>query len=154
SVTYDVSGASSLAPFTSDELQQLVRMNSPLYDRTGLNVFSQELRVASNGTQMFDWLLGGFFQHVDRRYGQDLPTPGYDAFSRTRDPGVFGFPDSAATGAPPDTPFYSDLSYRLKQYAVFGEATWHMTNQWALTAGLRYYKFTEDKNLYFAGVFS
>jgi iron complex outermembrane receptor protein len=154
SVTYDVSGASSLAPFTSPELQSLVRMNSPLYDRTGLNVISQEVRVASNGSQNIDWLAGGFFQHVDRHYGQDLPTPGYDAFSRTLPLGVFGFPDSAATGAPADTPFYSDLSYRLKQYAAFGEATWHLTNQWALTGGLRYYKFTEDKNLYFAGVFS
>jgi iron complex outermembrane recepter protein len=153
SVTYDVAGTSSLKP-TPAEVQDLVRMNSPLYDRTGLNVFSQELRVSSNGTEAVDWLVGGFFQHVDRHYGQDLPTPGYDAFSRTLPLAVFGFPDSAATGAPPDTPFYSDLSYRLKQYAAFGEATWHVTNQWALTAGLRYYKFTEDKNLYFAGVFS
>jgi iron complex outermembrane receptor protein len=153
SVTYDVSSLSSLNP-TPPEVQQLVRMNSPLYDRTGLNVFSQEIRLASNGAGPLDWLVGGFFQHVDRHYGQDLPTPGYDAFSRTLPLGVFGFPDSAATGAPPDTPFYSDLSYSLKQYAAFGEATWHMTRQWALTGGLRYYKFTEDKNLYFAGVFS
>jgi len=29
-----------------------------------------------------------------------------------------------------------------------------MTSQWALTAGLRYYKFTEDKDLLFAGAFS
>jgi iron complex outermembrane recepter protein len=154
SVTYDVSGFSSLAPFTSPELQQLVRINSPLYDRTKLNVISEEVRLASNGTQTIDWLIGGFFQRVDRHYGQDLPTPGYDAFSRTLPLAIFGFPDSVASGAPPDTPFYSDLSYRLKQYAAFGEATWHMTNQWALTAGLRYYKFTEDKNLLFGGVFT
>jgi iron complex outermembrane recepter protein len=153
SVTNDVAGTSSLKP-TPAEVQQLVRINSPLYDRTGLNVISQELRVASNGSERIDWLLGGFFQHVDRHYGQDLPTPGYDAFSRTLPLADFGFPDSAATGAPPDTPFYSDLSYRLKQYAAFGEATWHFAPQWGLTAGLRYYKFTEDKDLYFAGVFS
>ena len=126
-------------------LQADVRLNSPLYDRTALNVVSEELRLASNGTQLIDWLVGGFFQHVDRHYGQDLPTPGYDA--------AVGIP-SASQGAPPDTPFYSDLSYTLKQYAAFGEATWHITNKWGLTAGLRYYKFTEDKNLLFAGLFS
>jgi len=126
--------------------QDAVRLDSPLYDRTGLNVISQELRVASNGAQLIDWLAGGFFQHVDRHYGQNLPTPGYDA--------LVGIP-SVSQGTPyPDTPFYSDLSYTLKQYAAFGEATWHMTSQWALTAGLRYYKFTEDKNLKFAGAFS
>jgi iron complex outermembrane recepter protein len=125
--------------------QASVRLTSPLYDRTGLNVFSQELRVASNGNEKVDWLAGGFFQHVDRHYGQNLPTPGYDA--------VVGAPSQDFGTPTADTPFYSDLSYRLKQYAAFGEATWHVTSQWALTAGLRYYKFTEDKNLLFAGAF-
>ena len=137
SVTYDALGIDNQAD---------VRLDSPLYDRTGLNVFSEEVRVASNGTQRIDWLVGGFFQHVDRHYGQDLPTPGYDA--------LVGAPSSFFGAPAADTPFYSDLSYRLKQYAAFGEATWHMTSQWALTAGLRYYKFTEDKNLLFAGVFA
>ena len=39
---------------------------------------SEELRFAS-ATAIPPWLVGGFFQHVGRRYGQDLPTPGYDA---------------------------------------------------------------------------
>src|ERR1700752_3681381 len=93
-----------------------VRTNPPLYDRTHLNVLSQEVRLASNGKQMIDWLVGGFYQHVGRRYGQDLPTPGYDALNAK-----FG---AAGLGsdplAPADTPFFSDLSYRLKQYAAFG----------------------------------
>jgi len=137
SVTYDALGIPD---------QDSVRISSPLYDRTGLNVVSEELRLSSNGTQTIDWLVGGFFQHVDRHYGQSLPTPGYDTF--------IGLP-STSFGAPTDDmPFYSDLSYRLKQYAAFGEATWHMTSQFALTAGLRYYKFNEDRDLVFGGAFS
>jgi len=125
--------------------QASVRLTSPLYDRTGLNVISQEVRVASNGNQNIDWLVGGFFQHVSRHYGQNLPTPGYDA--------LVGLPSQDFGTPTADTPFYSDLTYSLKQYAAFGEATWHATNQWALTAGLRYYKYTEDKNLLFGGAF-
>ena len=136
SVTFDALGIPD---------QASVRLNSPLYDRTGLNVISEEVRVASNGNTLIDWLVGGFFQHVDRHYGQSLPTPGYDA--------LVGAP-SSAFGAPADTPFYSDLSYTLKQYAAFGEANWHITHEWTLTGGLRYYKYTEDKNLLFAGVFA
>jgi iron complex outermembrane receptor protein len=143
SVTFDVGGSPAI-----------VRLNSPLYDRTKLNVFSEEVRLASNGNDQLQWLVGGFFQHVDRHYGQNLPTPGYDAFSRTLPVGDLSGADSAATDAPPDTPFFSNLSYRLKQYAAFGEATWHFTNQWALTGGLRYYKFNEDKDLLFGGVFA
>jgi iron complex outermembrane recepter protein len=122
-----------------------VRISSPLYDRTRLNVLSEELRIGSNGKSDLDWLVGGFFQHVGRRYGQDLPTPGYDALT--------GVPGSKLN-APPDTPFYSDLTYRLKQYAAFGEATYHLTAQWAVTAGLRYYKFNEDRLLNFGGYFA
>ena len=127
-----------------------VRTNSPLFDRTHLNVFSQELRLASNGRQTIDWLIGGFFQHVERRYGQDLPTPGYDALNAK-----YGFAVGPADPlAPADTPFFSDLSYKLKQYAAFTEETWHATDQFGITAGLRYYKFTEDRVLNFHGVFA
>jgi iron complex outermembrane receptor protein len=157
SVTYDVFG-----PVTSPPYPAGVRTNSPLYDRTHLNIISQELRLASNGNQAIDWLVGGFFQKVDRRYGQDLPTPGYDALNATTAawPGcptatpVCNFPLGPNPVGLVDTPFYSDISYQLKQYAAFGEATWHVTNQWALTAGLRYYKFNEDRVLNFNGVFA
>jgi iron complex outermembrane recepter protein len=122
-----------------------VRISSPLYDRTRLNVLSEELRIGSNGKSDLDWLVGGFFQHVGRRYGQSLPTPGYDALA--------GAPSSTFNNAPPDTPFYSDIVYRFKQYAAFGEATYHLTSQWALTGGLRFYKFNEERLLNFGGFF-
>ncbi|HZT04424.1 MAG TPA: TonB-dependent receptor [Steroidobacteraceae bacterium] len=126
-----------------------VRTNSPLYDRTHLNVISQEVRLASNGKQTIDWLVGGFFQHTGRRYGQSLPTPGYDALNAK-----FGNPLGTDPLAPPDMPFWSDISYKLRQYAAFGEGTWHATDQISLTAGLRYYKYDEDRVLNFHGVFS
>ena len=138
SVTYDVFGG-----------VPEVRISSPLYDRTHLNVLSQELRLASNGKSVVDWLVGGFFQHVGRRYGQSLPTPGYDALNAAN-----GFPLGPNPVGLSDTPFFSDITYRLKQYAAFGEATWHVTDQWALTGGARYYKYTEDRVLNFNGVFA
>ena len=148
SVTFDVFGDVSTPGNPAG-----VRTDSQLFDRTHLNVFSEEVRVASNGTQTIDWLAGAFFQHVGRRYGQDLPTPGYDALNAS-----FGFP----LGPNPsqigvlryDDPFFSDLSYRLKQYAAFGEGTWHVNDPFSVTAGLRYYKFSEDRFLNFDGVFT
>jgi iron complex outermembrane receptor protein len=125
-----------------------VRVNSPLFDRTRLNVTSEELRLSSNGKPTVDWLVGGFFQHVGRRYGQDLPTPGYDSFNAAA-----GFPLGPNPVGLVDTPFWSDLSYRLQQYAGFGEATWHITDQWGLTGGLRYYKYKESRIQTFNGVF-
>ncbi len=144
SVTFDVFGN----VFTPNNPAG-VRTNSGLYDRTHLNVLSQEVRFASNGKQTIDWLVGGFFQHVGRRYGQSLPTPGYDALNASKG-SPLGFDPLSAV----DNPFNSDLSYRLKQYAAFGEGTWHLSDQFGITGGLRYYKFNEDRVLNFHGVFA
>jgi iron complex outermembrane receptor protein len=78
-----------------------------------------------------------------------LPTPGYDALNAS-----FGNPLGTDPLAPPDTPFFSDISYSLRQYAAFGEATWHATDRLSVTGGVRYYKFDEDRVLNFHGVFS
>src|SRR5437764_6364403 len=51
-------------------------------------------------------------------------------------------------------PVLSDLHYNFKQSALFGEATYRFTDQWALTGGIRGFKFTEDKSVYFGGLFS
>jgi iron complex outermembrane recepter protein len=138
SVTYDVFGG-----------VPQVRISSPLYDHTHLNAFSEELRLASNGQTTIDWLVGGFFQHIGRRYGQDLPTPGYDALNAGA-----GFPLGPNPVGLVDTPFFSDITYRQDQYAAFGEATYHLTDQWGLTGGLRYYHYTEDRVLNLNGVFA
>ena len=138
SVTYQLGG-------TPDE----VRFNSPLHDTTNLKALSQELRLASSGEGKFEWLVGAFYQDIERDYGQDLPTPGYDAFL-TR----IGLPPSSGFNAPPDTPYYSTVDFDFKQMALFGEATVHFNDQWALTGGIRYYDFDEDRVLTFAGVFA
>ncbi len=126
-----------------------VRLNSPLYDVTSLKSFSQELRLASDGGGAFEWLVGAFYQDIDRDYGQNLPTPGYDALLVR-----LGLPTSAGFNAPPDTPYFSKVPYSFRQYAAFGEGTLHFNEQWSLTGGLRYYDFKEDRHLTFAGVFA
>jgi iron complex outermembrane receptor protein len=138
SVTIDLGG-------TADE----ARLDSPLVDATDLQVFSQELRLGSSGEGPFQWIAGAFYQQVDRKYGQTLLTPGYDALSQE----LIGA-DSSDFGSPPDTPFYSRLKYDFKQFALFGEATYRFSPEFALTGGLRYYDFNEDRTLTFAGLFA
>lgn len=144
SVTYDLTFGHATGYFPAE-----VRLNSPLIDSTDLQAFSQELRLASNGDGDLRWLVGAFYQTVDRDYGQNLPTPGYDAILLRR----FGV-DSSAFNAPPDTPYFSDLTYDFEQFALFGEATYEFGDQWSLTGGVRYYDFEEDRLLTFAGVFA
>lgn len=139
SVTYGSLGGDSAA----------VRLDSPLIDATDLQAFSQEVRLSSGQARSFEWVVGAFYQEIDRDYGQTLPTPGFDAFLISE-----GFPPSAGFNAPPDNPYYSSVPYEFSQMALFGEGTFHFSEQWSLTTGLRYYDFEEDRLLTFAGIFA
>ncbi len=126
-----------------------VRLNSPLIDTTQLKTFSQEVRLASDGGDAFEWLVGAFYQDIDREYGQNLPTPGYDQFLTSH-----GLPPSSGFNAPANTPYFSQVPFTFKQFAVFGEGTYRFSDQWSVTGGLRYYDFDEDRFLTFAGAFA
>jgi len=154
SVTFDLGAA---APATSAE----VRTNSPLIDATKVKVFTQELRFASDYDGSFQWVAGAFYSDIKRHYGQQLPTAAYDAIMRriyapvACPSGDQGCLDSVRLGAPvPDMPYYSDVPYDFKQFALFAETNFNLSERASLTVGGRYYDFNEDRNLVFGGVFS
>src|SRR5438045_1201460 len=148
---------SSITGGSIGQPEPVYSLNAPLYDATGggdpavpnrkpATTFTQELRLS--GTQnRFRWVLGGFYAHLNRDYGQDLPVTGFTAIS--------GIPSRSSidTLAPPDSLFFSKLSYKLDQFAAFGEGTVALTDQWDVIAGLRYYHFKEDKQQLFGGIF-
>ncbi len=126
---------------------------SNLVDTTDLDSVTQELRLSSNYEGPFQWVIGGFRSEVDRFYRQRLPTPGYDVFTDIR----FGAGTAAATtvaGFPGNSPYAANLPYDIRQTAVFGEATYNFTDQFAVTAGGRYYWFEEERDFVSSGLFS
>ena len=129
-----------------------VLLPSNLRDTTKVQSFTQELRLSSNGDGPFQWVLGGFYSNTDRDYAQRLPTPGYDAFTDAR----FGAGTSAgaANGFPLNSPYNADIVYDIEQKAVFGEASYMFGEQFTLTAGGRYYDFSEDRLFKSGGLFS
>jgi outer membrane receptor protein involved in Fe transport len=146
----------------------VAQLNSNLRDTTDLKSWSQELRLGSTGDGPFQWLLGGFYSKVNRDYAQRLPTPGYDnPFSQQAleglclagvpvfcsSPGVPITLNEAYNGFGPDSPYNADLPYDIKQKAVFGEASYDW-GQFKLTAGGRYYDFSETRDFISGGVFS
>jgi len=118
-------------------------LNAPLNDATTAKLWTEELRF-SGATNRVHWVGGGFYSHTDRDYGQDLPVIGFEDLS--------GIP-TRGLRAPKDSLFFSDLGYKLNQFALFGEATLSLTDEFSLTGGLRYYHFNEDKDQIFAGIF-
>ncbi|MGQ0590431.1 MAG: TonB-dependent receptor [Sphingosinicella sp.] len=130
-----------------------VLLPSNLVDTTDLETFSQELRLGSSQSGPLQWLVGIFYSEVDRFYRQRLPTPGYDAFTDA----TLGAGTAAATtraGFPANSPYASDLPYDIRQWAVFGEASYDITDRLTATAGGRYYDFREERRFTSSGLFS
>lgn len=130
-----------------------VLLPSNLVDTTDLETFTQELRLASSNSGPFQWLVGAFYSKVDRFYRQRLPTPGYDAFTDA----TLGAGTAAATtraGFPANSPYAADLPYDIRQTAIFGEASYAFSPSFTVTAGGRYYDFSEERRFTSSGLFS
>ncbi|HEX6537337.1 MAG TPA: TonB-dependent receptor [Gemmatimonadaceae bacterium] len=124
--------------------EDVYTLNAPLDDKTNVKVWAQELRLAGGGDRV-RWLLGGFFSHNKRAYGQSLIVSGFEAAS--------GIP-TRGLRAQRDELFFSDLDYTRKQADAFGETTVSVTDRLDLTGGLRYYHFDEDRTQIFDGIFT
>jgi len=131
------------------------RLTSNLRDTTKLKQWTQEARLSSTGDGPFQWLVGGFYSKVDRKYAQRLPTPGSDVFGQmfldVIAPGVDI--SELRNGFPADSPYNADLPYDIRQAAAFGEGTYDW-GTFKLTAGARYYKFKEERDFVSGGIFS
>jgi len=123
--------------------ERVYTLDSPLDDATTAKVWTQELRLAG-GKDRFRWVAGGFYANTKRDYDQNLRVPGFEAAS--------GIP-TRGLRAPKDVLFFSDLGYKLDQFAVFGEGTLSVSDRFNLTGGLRYYDFSEDRDQVFDGIF-
>lgn len=130
-----------------------VLLPSNLRDTSTIQQFTQEARFASDYESPLQWLVGAFYSNTDRDYAQRLPTPGYaDAADATLGAGTSlavanGFPDL-------DSPFNSDLPFSLEQFAIFGEASYDLTDRLQFTGGLRWYDFDETRTIRTGGLFA
>ncbi len=120
-------------------------LDAPLDDATEASSLTQEVRL-SGGSAGFDWVTGVFYSSNDREYGQSLTVKGFQAGT--------GIPTAGTFGAARDVLYFSDLSYDFKQLALFGEATYAVTDRFDVTGGLRYYDFEEDRRQTFDGIFA
>ena len=120
-------------------------INAPLDDTTDVKSYTQEARVSSTGEGPFQWVVGAFYSRIDRDYAQDLTVAGFSAAT--------GIP-TASTVAPTDHLYFSVVPYKQTQYALFGEATYSVTDRFDITAGLRYADYKETRTLTFDGIFA
>src|SRR5712671_235038 len=138
--------------------ENIYTLPDPFKDHTNAIVWTQEVRLAGTANKIH-WLVGGFYANSKRSYGQDVYARGFDTLAAPICCPAIGLPAPQPYGftqgqlAPKDHLFFSDLSYKLRQTAAFGEATVSVTRKLDLTAGARWYDFKEDRSQFFDGLF-
>lgn len=95
----------------------------------GDEAFVQELRLVSNTSGAIDWIAGLFYQDQDMDATQTSELVGFKNWA------------DAAWGCcvVSDNDFRYDRSENFKDKAVFGEVTWHVSDTFRLTGGMRYF---------------
>ena len=109
--------------------------NDPMYQ------FSEELRASSSGKGPLQWVVGGFFSEFHSTWNLN----GYSSNpSAYMDEGT-GLPATSTTMWAVSSPT------QVKQYALFGQATYAITPLLKLTGGLRWYSYNYQFSEVFAG---
>jgi outer membrane receptor protein involved in Fe transport len=118
----------------------------------------QEFRLVSKDQGPVKWTVGAFYESQTRNLYQDIPVPGFDTSSYAA---AFY---QIATGKPynsktvdaafnPNDIFSGLQNEKNTQIAIFTDDTWHVTNKLDLTAGVRYFDYTESYYLFESGVY-
>ncbi|EQA99161.1 outer membrane receptor protein involved in Fe transport [Sphingobium wenxiniae] len=90
--------------------------------------FTQEVRLSSSGESAFDWTIGGFYQNRKNDVTSE------DARADKA---------SGEIIMPVEIFYRREIFDKLKQVAVFGEGTYHVTPALSLTAGIRYFDYSK-----------
>ena len=99
--------------------------------------FSEELRLSSKGDDGLHWVGGAF-------YSDD--SSDWNEFGNSTSP--------VLTALQPNGVIYDgDLYYRVRQYALFANASYQITDQWKFESGLRWYRYQSESTNSANGLF-
>lgn len=109
-------GVSVPTSFTTNGVYQDDRTNSSTYKN-----WSQEINLKSTGPQTVDWILGAYYGYEDNSIRFDIPIMNGTRYGTVSWQGSFIQPKET-----------------VESYALFGQATWHLSDHWRLTGGARW----------------
>lgn len=133
----DVHGISDSSGFLRTNLPQYYfgnpRLYAPIDRKQNVDVFTQEIRLVSAGTRKVDWVAGLFYLKRDLKFDMLQIASGANDYTNAYfgTPAPVDFGDVLATGGADQE--FTDL-------AGFGEVTWHVTDAWQVTGGVRVFR--------------
>ena len=93
--------------------------------------FNQELRLVSQGTGKWNWIVGAFYNRYEGDGVASEYTPGI--------PEWYGLPDGF-----PDLEYLAVSSRTFEEMALFGELGYQLTERWQVTVGARWFDYDDQ----------
>jgi iron complex outermembrane receptor protein len=123
------------------------------HDTQENEAWQQELRLTSAGNESVDWMGGLFYYHSKFNRGDNGDRPFFLGDTESNNP-VIAALNQQLLGAPIPVPFategqlgFLDSEQKTDYYAVFGQATWNVTDKFSITAGGRWQKEEKDASI-------
>jgi outer membrane receptor protein involved in Fe transport len=138
---------------TQDDVAQLASPLLRFHDTQEGESWQQELRLASAGGETVDWLTGVFWyqNEFDRGDGGKRSIFLDDTYSAHPVPSLLL---QRLTGAPVPVPFalpgqqgLLDASQDTDYVGIFGQATWNITDRFAVTGGVRWQQEEKEASI-------
>ncbi|MDB5726189.1 MAG: TonB-dependent receptor [Novosphingobium sp.] len=107
--------------------QAFSKFSAYTYSNAGTKQFNGEVRLVSSHGGPFSWVLGGFYNNQRTASQGGEVAPGLANF--------FG------VNRPDDLEYISFVNTQIKEKAAYGEGTFHITDKWQVTGGIRYFKY-------------
>ncbi len=122
------------------------RFSAPAHVNVLNKGYTEEVRLVSEANKPITYVLGLYYEHRNINTNSGVPVPGVYAYSAAvcQSPYVpFVDPLCPLTnGANPqlgDLAFTNVFLQEARDAAVFGEVTYHVTSQWQVTGGFRFF---------------
>jgi iron complex outermembrane recepter protein len=102
---------------------------------------SEEIRLASEGSSPFQWIAGAFYSDLHSTFSENASISA-----------VCGLSVGGCAANPTGIVYLADNPYHIKQFALFGEASYQITPTVKATVGARYFDFDNSITYYQSGI--
>lgn len=108
--------------------------------------FTQEIRLTSSGDGAVEYVVGAYYEDRESVGISQTRQPGLSEFDQIVNVANLGFERGRNNDNLPDITFSEDRKFVFEDIAVFGEITWHISEQWQITGGMRAFwqEFTHE----------
>jgi outer membrane receptor protein involved in Fe transport len=103
----------------------------PYTERDPSRQFSQEIRLTSHDSGGWHWVAGAFYSSLHSIWNE-----------------ISYSPFNESPSVPDGSYFISWNNYAVRQSAVFADGSYKFTDQWKLSAGVRYYNYKSHQDEY------